>query len=152
MPFIKNMLSKNGFLMMGVFAFLFLMMLSGILAGSAMFFTGTAFIPNPQVKWWGWTFSISGAAYAISSVGYIIALVYFFFSGNVKVIKYIRWYCYVILVFMVVFTISGIGSGSTNAVGYLFKILTATTVIVMVRYLSKESTTEVITSWFSAAK
>lgn len=152
MPFIKNMLSKNGFLMMGVFTFLFLMMLSGVLAGSAMFFTGTAFISNALVKWWGWTFSISGAVYALSSVGYIIALIYFFFSGNVKVIKYIKWYCYIILVFMAVFTISGIGSGSTNAVGYLFKILTAATVILIIRYLSKQSTSEVISSWFAAAK
>lgn len=148
MPFLRNIFSFHGLTLMGVQIFLFMTMVSGVLAGSSMFMFGAAYTANPLVKWWGWVFSISGGAYILASLGGICSLVYFFFSGNVKVIKYFKWYVYGLLGCMTVFTISGIGSGSTNAVGYLFIAMTATCLFFIVKYLTKKSTLDLINTWF----
>jgi hypothetical protein len=147
MPFLRNAFSLQGGIFMMIFAFLFLMMLSGVVAGAVMFFAGNSF----SVKGWSLVFSITGAIYSLTSIASVMALIYFFFSGNHSAAKVLSWYCMLVIGYNAVFTVLGIGSGSTNAVGYLFKFLTMISLVLIIRHLRNNQTKTLLAQWFSPA-
>lgn len=149
MPFLRNAFSLHGSVFMMIFPFLFLMATSGIVAGAVMFFGGGTYASTSSVKVWAILFLVAGAIYSITSIVAILGLIYFFFSGNRKVAKFLTWYCMLVIGYNVLFTLLGLGSDSTNAIGYLFKLLTAVSLILVIRFMRNNKTQKLLDSWFS---